>query len=102
MKNTRKYPTESLAQSSQASIKNKARLSTMTAFSFGYHLNQLKTDQSYLFRKVTIRVFFLRFTSQNETSKSFLIPTLKTPLIRMQWQPLTKGGNVLFRLLVAV
>ena len=74
----------------------------MTAFSFGYHIKHQKTKQPYPFKKVTIRVFFLRFTSQNETSKSSLIPTLKTSLVRMQWQPLTKGGNVLFRLLVAV
>ena len=83
-------------------MKNKARLSTMTAFSFGYQPKHLKTDQPYPFKKVIIRVFFLRFTSQNETSKNSLIPTIKTPLIRMQWQPLAKGGIVLFRLLVAV
>jgi len=102
MKNIRKYPTESLVQSSRVSIINKARLSIMTAFSFGHHLKHLKTDQSYLVKKGTIRVFFLRFTTQNETSNSPLIPTLKTPFITMQWQPLTIGGIVLFRLLVAV
>ena len=63
-------------------MKNKARLSEMTAFSFGYH--HLKTGQPYPFKRVTIRFFCLRFTSQNETTKSSLIPTLITPLITMQ------------------
>jgi len=102
MKNTPEYPIESLAQSSRVPMKNKARLSTMTAFSFGYHLKQMKTNQPYPLKNGTISVFFLCFTTQNEISKNSMIPTLKTPLIRMKWQPLAKGGIVLFRLLVAV
>jgi hypothetical protein len=102
MRNINKSATKPLSQPSQVAMKNKARLSIMTAFSFGYHLKHLKIDQLYPFKKGTIRVFFLRFTSQNETSKSPLIPTFKTPLISMQWHPLAKGGIVLFRLLVAV
>jgi hypothetical protein len=44
MKNTSEYPKESLTQSSRALMKNKARLSTKTAFSFGYHLKHLTID----------------------------------------------------------
>ena len=45
MRNTSKYPIESLAQSSRALMKNKARLSEMTAFSFDYQPKHLKINQ---------------------------------------------------------
>jgi hypothetical protein len=80
-------------------MKNKARLSTMTAFSFG---KRPVSHQSSPFKRASIMVFCLRFTSQNETSKTFLIPTMKPHLITRYRQPLTKGGIVLLRLLVAV
>jgi hypothetical protein len=102
MKNTSKHALLSLIQPSLTPMKNKARLSTMTAFSFGNHFKHLKMYRHYHFKKGIMRVFFLCFTYQNETLKSSMIPALKTPLKTMQWQPLHKGGIVLYRLLVSV
>lgn len=83
-------------------MKNKARLSIMTAFSFGYHLKHLTIDQLNPFKQASFMVFLLRFTSQYETSKSFLTPTKTTLLITMKWWPSPEGGIVLSRLLVPV
>ena len=83
-------------------MKNKARLSTMTAFSFGKQHTSLGIDQLNPLKRATVTVFFLRFMCPNETTKSSLMPTQKTPLITMQCQPFTRGGIVLFCLLVPV
>ena len=83
-------------------MKNKTRLSPVTAFSFGKHRKHLIIDQLNPFKRDTIMVFLIRFTCQNETSKSSLIPTRTTHLITMQWQPSPKGGIILYRLLVSV
>jgi len=95
MKNTSEHPRLSLILSSPTTMKNKARLSLMTAFSFGYHLKHQKTDQPYPFKKVTIRVFFLRFTSQNETSNSSLIHSLAIHAKTMQWRSSPWSGIIL-------
>jgi hypothetical protein len=102
MKTTSENALASLIQTSLTPMKNKARLSTMTAFSFGNHFKHLKMYRHCHLKKGIMRVFFLRFTYQNETSKSSMTPPPKTPLVTMQWQPLHKGGIVLCRLLVAV
>jgi len=65
MRSTSKYP---------VSVKNKARLSVMTAFSFGYHLKHLTIDWLNPFKQASCLVFLLRFTSQYETSKGSLEP----------------------------
>jgi hypothetical protein len=102
MKNTNKYAIESLAQPSRVPKKNKARLSEMMAFSFGYPLQHLKIDQLNPLKRVTITVFLLCFTSQYETSKNSLVPIPTTLCITLKWWPSPEGGIVLFRLLVAV
>jgi hypothetical protein len=83
-------------------MKNKARLSDMTAFSFGNQHIQMKIDQPDTFKKATVLGDCLCFTCKNETAKSALIPTLNTLLLRKQWQALTTGGIILYRLLVPV
>ena len=74
----------------------------MTAFSFGYHLKHLKTDQPHPSKNVIIRVFFLCFTSQNETANSSLILALMISTRPITWSPSPRGGINLYRLLVAV
>jgi len=93
MRNTSEY---------NVSINNKARLSTMTAFSFGRHLDHLKKDHLIPLNKAYITVFCVRFTSQNETTKSSLNPKIKTPWIVLSSHGSPEGGIVLVRLLVAV
>ena len=83
-------------------MKNKARLSIMMAFSFGKPLKHLTIDQLNPFKQASFMVFLLRFTSQYETSKSSLTPTITTLLITMKWWPSPEGGIVLLRLLVPV
>jgi hypothetical protein len=70
MKNTSKSASKSRSLPSRVSVENKARLSTMTAFSFG---KQQVIDQSNTFKKGSFMVFFLCFTSQNETANSSLM-----------------------------
>jgi len=72
MKSTSKYAIEPLAQSSRVLMKNKSRLSVMTAFSFGHQSKHLKTKQPHPIKKDNIKVFFLCFTSQNETLNNSL------------------------------
>ena len=102
MKNISKSATKSLSKPSRVSVKHKARLSEMTAFSFGAQLNHLKTNKLYPFKRPIVTVFLLLVTSQNETAKSSLIPIPTTLFITMKWWPSPEGGIVLFRLLVAV
>jgi len=83
-------------------MKNKARLSIMTAFSFGYHLKHLIKDQLIPLKRAAITAFFHRVTYQNETSKSSLTPTITTLLITMKWWPSPEDGIVLLRLMVSV
>jgi hypothetical protein len=61
-------------------MKNKARLSTMTAFSFGYHLKHLTIDWLSPFKQASFMVFLLQFTAQNETSKGSPEPKFMTLL----------------------
>jgi hypothetical protein len=83
-------------------MKNKARLSIMTAFSFGYHLKHLNIDLLNPFKKAYFMVLLFRFTSQYETSKESPKPKLMTLLKVLPCQPLPEDGIVLFRLLVSV
>jgi len=83
-------------------VKNKDRLSEMTAISFIPRSEYLITDHRYLLINLTIRAFLLRFTSHNETLKNSLTLIPTTLSITMKWQPLPEGGIVLLRLLVAV
>ena len=83
-------------------MKNKARLSIMTAFSFGKPLKNLIKNQLSPLKRAAITAFFHRVTSQYETSKSSLTPTKTTLLITMKWWPSPEGGIVLSRLLVPV
>jgi len=80
-------------------MKNKARLSTLTAFSFG---KRPSIHQSSTFKRATIMIFFLRFTYQIEISKSSPEPNLMTILKVLPCQPSPEGGIILFRLLVSV
>jgi len=93
MRNTSKYP---------GSMKNKARLSIMTAFSFGKPLKHLINDQLIPLKRTAIIVFCVRVTSQNETSKGAPEPTIMTPRVVLYCQSSSEGGIVLFRLLVSV
>jgi hypothetical protein len=102
MKNTGKYLTESFSQPSPAPMKNKARLSIMTAFSFDYLHKHMKINQRRPFKRLTVTVFLLRLRCLNEISKSFLHPTISTLFKSMKWWPSPEGGIVLFRLLVSV
>jgi len=102
MKNTSKYLTESLSQPSPAPMKNKARLSIMMAFSFGYQPKHMNINQRRPLKKLTVTVFFLRFRCLNEISKSSLTPTISKPFTTMKWWPWPEGGIVFFRLLVSV
>ena len=81
---------------------NKARLSEMTAFSFGNHLKHPTIDWLNPFKQASFMVFLLRFTSEYETSKGSLELKLVTLLKVLQYQPLPEGGIVLFRFLVSV
>jgi len=83
-------------------MKNKARLSIMMAFSFGYHLKHLTIDQLNPFKQASFMVFLLRFTSQYETSKGSPEPKVMTLLKVLPCQPSPEGGIVLLRLLVSV
>ncbi len=83
-------------------MKNKARLSEMTAFSFGYQHKHLKIHQYDRYKRVTIRVLLLCFASLNETPRSSPIPIITTPFMTMKWRPSPEGGIGLFRLLVSV
>ena len=83
-------------------MKNKSRLSEMTAFSFGYHHKHPTIDWLNPFKKAPSMVFLLRFTSEYETSKGSLELKLVTLLQVFPCQPLPEGGIVLFRLLVSV
>ena len=83
-------------------MKNKSRLSEMTAFSFGYHHKHPTIDWLNPFKKAPSMVFLLRFISQYETSKGSPEPKLMALLKVFQCQPSPEGGIVLFRLLVAV
>ncbi len=83
-------------------MKNKARLSTMTAFSFGYHLKHLTIDWLNPFKQASFMVFLFQFTAQNETSILPLEPTIMTIIKGLSCQTSHEGGIVLFRLLVAV
>jgi hypothetical protein len=102
MKNTSEYPTESIARSSRVPIKIKARLSIMTAFSFGYHLKHLTIHWQNHFKQAPFMLFLLHFTSHYATAKGYPEPKLMALLIVFQCQPLPESGIVLFRLLVAV
>jgi hypothetical protein len=99
MKNISKSATESLTQPTQVSVKNKARLSEMMAFSFSKHL---AIHQSNTFKKATIVAFSLRFTCRNETSSNSMTQVKIISVIIPQWQTSPEGGIVLLRLLVAV
>jgi hypothetical protein len=83
-------------------VKNKARLSIMTAFSFGYQPKDLKTDQLDPFKRAAVIVFFPRFICKNETSKES--PKLKIlSLLKVFFcQTTPEGGIILSRLLVSV
>ena len=71
----------------------------MTAFSFG---KQQVIDQSNPFKKGTFLVFFLCFTSQNETANSSLMLHIIIS-VKPKMQPLSpRGGISLFRLLVSI
>lgn len=83
-------------------MKNKARLSIMTAFSFGKPLKHLINDQLIPLKRTAIIVFCVRVTSQNETSKGAPEPTIMTPRVVLYCQSSSEGGIVLFRLLVSV
>jgi hypothetical protein len=77
MKNISKSASKSRYQPSRVSVENKARLSTMTAFSFD---KQQVVDQSNPFKTGTFMVFFLCFTSQNETDNNSLMLPIITPV----------------------
>jgi hypothetical protein len=102
MRDTSKYAKESLTQSSRALMKNKARLSTMTAFSFGYNLKHMNIDLLNPFKQASFMVFLLRFTAKNETSNLSLVSTIMTLLKVLPCQPSPEGGIILFHLLVSV
>jgi len=83
-------------------MKNKARLSEMTAFSFDYQPKHLKINQCCPFKRPTVAVFFLRFRCPNETSKSSLTPSKSPLFITRKWWSSPEGGIILFRLMVSV
>jgi hypothetical protein len=66
MKNTNEH-TPKLLPSSPETMKNKTRLSTMTAFYFGKRAYVCK---SIPINKAIIWDFFIRITSKNETTKN--------------------------------
>jgi len=101
MKNTNKHALSSSIRVSRTPMKNKTRLALTTAFFFGVHLNHLTIRHINPFIRHITLVVFLRTTYQNETSKSYLTLTKTTHLITMQWQPSSKGGIILYRLLVS-
>jgi hypothetical protein len=102
MRNTSKNPKETLTQSSLSLMKNKARLSTMTAFFIGYHLKHLNIDLLNPFKQASFMVFLLRSTAKNETSNLSLAPTIMILHKGYSSQTSPEGGIVLFRLLVSV
>ncbi len=83
-------------------MKNQARLSIMTAFSFGYYLKHLTIDWLNPFKQASSMVFMLRFTTQNETSNLSMEPTIMTIVKGLSCQTSHEGGISLFRLLVSV
>jgi len=99
MKNKSKSASRSRSQQSQVWVENKARLSTMTALSFG---KQQVIDQPNPFKKGTFMVFFLCFTSQNETANSSLILKNITPVKPKTRPQSPRGGISLSRLLVSI
>jgi len=99
MKNTSKSDSKSRSQQSQVWVENKARLSTMTAFSFD---KQQVIDQPNPFKRGKFMVFFLCFTSQSETVNSSLMLKKITP-VKPKMQPQSpRGGISLSRLLVSI
>ena len=83
-------------------MKNKARLSIMTAFSFGYHLKHLNIDLLNPFKKAYFMVLLFRFTSQYETSKESPKPKILSLLKGLSCHTSPEGGIILSRLLVSV
>ena len=83
-------------------MKNKARLSDVTAFSFGLHQEPFMIHQISLINSFMVLGFRLRFTNQNEISENSLILSSMPPVITKHWQLSPKGGIVLSRLLVSV
>ena len=83
-------------------MRNKARLSIMTAFSFGKPLKHLINDQLIPLKRAAIIIFCVRVTSQNEPSKGAPEPTIMTPREVLSCHTSPEGGIVLVRLLVAV
>jgi len=102
MKNTSKYPIESLSPIITGADENKTRLSEMTAFSFGNHFKHPTIDWLNPFKQASSMVFLLRFTSEYETSKGSLELKLVTHIKGLPCQPSPEGGIVLFCLLVSV
>jgi hypothetical protein len=81
MRNINKAVTGSHSQPSQVSMKNKARLSEVTAFSFGIHQEPSIIHQISLINSFMIIDSMLRITNQNEISKNSLILPLMPPVI---------------------
>jgi len=80
-------------------VENKARLSEMTAFSFG---KQQVIELSNPFKRGTLMVYLLCFTSQTETANSSLMLPIVTP-VKPKTQPQSpRGGISLSRLLVSI
>ena len=80
----------------------KARLSSLTAFSFGISLKYRINDHRIPLLELKSMVFRVCFTSQNETSKTSLNPIIKSSCEILSYHASPEGGIVLFRLLVAV
>jgi len=93
MRNTSKYP---------MSVKNKSRLSFMTAFSFSKPLKHQKKSQLIPLKRTAITIFRNRFTSQNETSKGASEPIIMTHREVLSCHTSPEGGIVFARLMVAV
>jgi len=73
-------------------MKNKARLSEVTAFSFGNHLNIYQLNP---FKRYTIMVFLLCFISQIETSNGSLTHSLAIHAKTLQWRSSPWSGIIL-------
>jgi hypothetical protein len=83
-------------------MKNKARLSEVTAFSFLEPLKYLIIDQLNHGKRFTSTGCFLRFTSQNEPLNNSPIPSITIHVKIFNWRSSPRGGIVLCRLLVPV
>ncbi len=83
-------------------MKNKARLSDVTAFSFVIHQQPFKIYQIILINSFMVIDIMPCITNQNEISKNSLILPFILCVITKQWQLLQKGGIVFHRLLVSV